>query len=104
MPFEVSMSKPKKNGRILFLKKVLNMLGTPKCKRPKTSPEFARNKTKMKMFYPNSCPNSPELEKAEIIFLKPARTCMKLKKKFKKLPTLTPNVPWLLNLQKKTSN
>jgi len=28
-----------KIGRMLFLKTLLNMLGTPKCKRPKTFPK-----------------------------------------------------------------
>jgi hypothetical protein len=30
-----------KNGRIVLPKKPLNMLGTPKCKKPKTSPKSA---------------------------------------------------------------
>ncbi len=69
------------------------MLVTPKCIRRKTSPKFAPNKTKVKSFTQRVAQNLHEMEKAEIIFLKPAQTCSIFFKKLKKLPKMTPNLP-----------
>jgi len=69
-------------------KKPLNMLGTPKCKRPKTSPKSAWKKTKVKKFHPKNWPKSAWT--CENIFVKPARMFFK---SWKNLATMTPNLP-----------